>query len=711
MDTQKPVIATTAESGNKGCNPTITAPTFTVSDNCAGDISLPMDSVTVTGPSNTGCSYTQSWTAHYTDPCGNKAKDTTITYTWTVDTQVPVISVVTSSNPAGACNPTITAPTFKVTDNCAGEITLPADSISDSGVLTVGTCGRKRTWIAHYTDPCGNKAVNDTVEYTWTVDLTKPIISVVSNSNPDGACNPTIVAPTFKVNDNCAGEITLPIDSVTEGGVVNTSTCGRSQTWTAHYTDPCNNKAADVSVTYTWIEDHDAPVIYTEAVNGDKGCNPTIVAPTFTVTDNCEGTFALSADSVTTSGKTGTGCEKSQSWTAHYTDGCGNPATAKTVTYYWTETTVPTIETDLTDQNFGCDPTTITPPTPDDFTVTDECDPTASVTIVPSEETIDGYTHKKSWTATYENVCHQAATPITITYTWIESPAVSVSCPADRIEKLLAYGDCVMNIYPAEIGSPVINAPANWPMEVSNNIPADNLYQEGETEIIWVITDETCGYNSSCTTKVVVVFPQCPDAIDCEGNVYHGVRIDCDCWTQTNLISNCYGDAHECEISGTCDDPIPCVYEYESDLFPNVEENVEIFGKLYCDTAALKDSVINEHGHIQGICPEGWYLPTPEQYESLNLHGADALRSPDYWTVGAGNNSTEFTWLPAGWYNGALQRYEGMLSEGYFWATEVVEGEVHSVVYEINYWCDSVIRKETHTGYGISVRCIKEKEE
>ena len=32
-----------------------------------------------------------------------------------------------------------------------------------------------------------------------------------------------------------------------------------------------------------------------------------------------------------------------------------------------------------------------------------------------------------------------------------------------------------------------------------------------------------------------------------------------------------------------------------------------------------------------------------------HLHGADALKSPLYWTDGGGNNSTEFTWLPAGW--------------------------------------------------------------
>ncbi|MCB9332805.1 MAG: hypothetical protein H6574_17165 [Lewinellaceae bacterium] len=45
----------------------------------------------------------------------------------------------------------------------------------------------------------------------------------------------------------------------------------------------------EVSITYTWTQDTEAPVISTTANSGDLGCNPTVVAPTFTGTDNCEG--------------------------------------------------------------------------------------------------------------------------------------------------------------------------------------------------------------------------------------------------------------------------------------------------------------------------------------------------------------------------------------------------------------------------------------
>ena len=71
QDTQAPVITTTATNGNLGCNPTITEPVFTGTDNCEGTI---IPAVTTEGPQNDGCVYTQTWSANYTDACGNAAQ-------------------------------------------------------------------------------------------------------------------------------------------------------------------------------------------------------------------------------------------------------------------------------------------------------------------------------------------------------------------------------------------------------------------------------------------------------------------------------------------------------------------------------------------------------------------------------------------------------------------------------------------------------------
>ena len=274
----------------------------------------------------------------------------------------------------------------------------------------------------------------------------------------------------------------------------------------------------------------------------------------------------------------------------------------------------------------------------------------------------------------------------------------TILCPPD-VYDTLAYGDCAMTVYPDRIGTATVQYDVAWPFAISNNMPSDNLFAQGDNVITWTATDLACGGSASCEQHVFIAFPQCPDAVDFEGNVYRGVRVGCDCWTQRNLESKRYSDGTD--ISGR--------YAYANVQYPDTAANVAVFGRLYSYEAAVRDTADNGYGHVQGICPKGWYLPTPEKYEGLNAYGADALRSPDYWIIGAGNNSTGFTALPAGFYNGELDRYEGLLTETYFWSTKSVSQENPKCLYSITYYCDFVLEKHSYSGLGYSVRCIKEK--
>lgn len=273
----------------------------------------------------------------------------------------------------------------------------------------------------------------------------------------------------------------------------------------------------------------------------------------------------------------------------------------------------------------------------------------------------------------------------------------SVSCPPDVLDTL-AYGDCVMTIYPERFGTPTIICDQEWPFLVSSNLPEKLLFSEGEHLITWTVTDSVCGLSDSCQQRVVIAFPQCPDAVDCEGNIYRGVRIGCDCWTERNLESTKYSD---------CAD-IPNVYEYATHLHPDTAANVSTFGRLYTFEAAVRDSADNGHGHIQGICPDGWYLPTPEKYAQLNTYEAPALKSPHYWVDGGGDNSTGFSALPAGYYNGEKNRFEGLHSETYFWSTQKVNSATGESLFLIRHHCDYVLEVLNYSGLGYSIRCIKE---
>ncbi|MFC3877747.1 hypothetical protein, partial [Winogradskyella maritima] len=139
-------------------------------------------------------------------------------------------------------------------------------------------CGGFVDVVYNASDLC--EQLQDVARFTVTADTEIPLISVVSNENPEGACNPNdIVAPTFSASDNCG----VGAVDVVEGAV-SIEGCLYSQTWTANVNDNCGNPADEVSVTYTWIVDTDKPVITSSVEGGDLGCNPTAIPmPEFTL--------------------------------------------------------------------------------------------------------------------------------------------------------------------------------------------------------------------------------------------------------------------------------------------------------------------------------------------------------------------------------------------------------------------------------------------
>ncbi|MBW6491252.1 MAG: HYR domain-containing protein [Lentimicrobium sp.] len=403
IDTEKPLISTTAQSGDLGYNPIVEAPVFTGSDNCDGTFE-PL--VSTDGPTSENCDFTQTWTASYTDACGNIADEVSITYTWIDDDELPVISTLAEDTDFG-CNPTsITAPEFTGFDGCSGPFT---PVVSTDGPSNTG-CIYTQTWTASFTDAQGNVAEPVSITYTWTIDTELPVISTVAESG-DLGCNPTaITAPEFTGLDNCEGAFTP--DVATEGPT--NDGCTYTLTWTATYTDDCGNIALPVEITYTWTIDTELPVISTVAESGDLGCNPTaITAPEFTGLDNCEGAFT---PDVATAGPTNDGCAYTQTWTATYTDDCGNIALPVEITYTWTiDTELPVISTVAESGDLGCNPTAITAP---EFTGLDNCEGAFAPNVATEGPTNDGCAYTQTWIATYTDECGNIATPVEITYTW-----------------------------------------------------------------------------------------------------------------------------------------------------------------------------------------------------------------------------------------------------------------------------------------------------
>jgi len=91
--------------------------------------------------------------------------------------------------------------------------------------------------------------------------------------------------------------------------------------------------------------------------------------------------------------------------------------------------------------------------------------------------------------------------------------------------------------------------------------------------------------------------PPAGTVTDYDGNVYETVTIGSQTWTKENLRSIHYAD-------GTL---IEEVYVYDDN-----ESNAAIFGRLYTWNA-----VSNTGKSVQGICPEGWHIPSKSECETL----------------------------------------------------------------------------------------------
>jgi len=145
-------------------------------------------------------SLTRTFTA--VDDCGNEADEVSVTVTWKVDTEAPVITAE-KQDAELECNPTqeeILAALggASVEDNCDAELTA---AYTDGDVIEDG-CMRSLTRTFTAVDDCGNEADEVSVTVTWKVDTEAP----QPNTEPADlqfACGETVSLSWIEFTDNC----------------------------------------------------------------------------------------------------------------------------------------------------------------------------------------------------------------------------------------------------------------------------------------------------------------------------------------------------------------------------------------------------------------------------------------------------------------------------------------------------------------------------
>jgi uncharacterized protein (TIGR02145 family) len=188
-----------------------------------------------------------------------------------------------------------------------------------------------------------------------------------------------------------------------------------------------------------------------------------------------------------------------------------------------------------------------------------------------------------------------------------------------------------------------------------------------------------------------------PDTIvtDIEGNVYPVVKIGKQIWMAENLKVT--KDPEGTPVNSYCYDDNPAFEDK--------------YGRLYTWDVAMNGSVIEM---AQGICPDGWHIPSDEEWKTLEMYLGMTEEEADMENIWRGDGVG--TSLIEGGSSGYEARLCGRRSSiGSYMLIDLYEYVWTSTEYGNNAWRRCLNGSDPKVGrwntfpktYGFSVRCIK----
>lgn len=104
---------------------------------------------------------------------------------------------------------------------------------------------------------------------------------------------------------------------------------------------------------------------------------------------------------------------------------------------------------------------------------------------------------------------------------------------------------------------------------------------------------------------------------DIDGNEYATLLLGSQCWMKQNLRTTHYADGTEIPLSASTVPALVSPFRYKPDSWSS--EDLVAYGYLYNWAAAMhgsSSSAANPSG-VQGICPDGWHLPSDAEWTQL----------------------------------------------------------------------------------------------
>ena len=218
------------------------------------------------------------------------------------------------------------------------------------------------------------------------------------------------------------------------------------------------------------------------------------------------------------------------------------------------------------------------------------------------------------------------------------------------------------------------------------------------------------------------------EATDIDGNNYPVVTIGTQTWMAEDLKVTHYPNG----------DAIPNISDYDEwnaletnkidDAYcinDDPEQDISDYGFLYTWAAAIADDWEKDNSDNQGICPNGWHLPTDPEWATLidELGGESVAGSKmkeigsEHWQspgdINEGTNSSGFSALPGGYRNYGNSYFYRMQESAYWWSATWYIHEAYGTSYlkvkprNLDIEDPAIYNYDEYGNLGYSVRCIK----
>jgi uncharacterized protein (TIGR02145 family) len=205
-----------------------------------------------------------------------------------------------------------------------------------------------------------------------------------------------------------------------------------------------------------------------------------------------------------------------------------------------------------------------------------------------------------------------------------------------------------------------------------------------------VAVENNCGYDTARGTITVKI--ACPEQVrDSVNNInYPVIELAGICWYQENVRGILYQDSTD----------IPFAKAYYNLMYPDMLHNEQNFGLLY----TYEDLLLGD------LCPEGWRIPTSNEWALLKQYSAQTLKNPLFWlTPNTNTNKTLFDARAAGFYNSTFNRFEKLYGYTAWWSSDDALNSAFATAAMLNYYCDYLEIISLKKVHAISVRCLMDE--